>query len=108
MFAKQQKQIYLTQSEEFKMNYEKMTTRELLEESLKQLKIIQLDNLRREPNHPRNKFNYTVIVPDHPLGYHEHYTMDFEVAKKSAIEWASDYGKASVEDRNLETVFAVR
>ena len=108
MFVTQQKQIYLTQSEEFKMNYEKMTTRELLEESLKQLKIIQLDNLRREPNHPRNKFNYTVIVPDHPLGYHEHYTMDFEVAKKSAIEWASDYGRASVEDRNLETVFAVR
>ena len=69
MFAKQQKQIYPTQSEEFKM-----TTIELLEESLKQLKIIQLDNLRREPNHPRNKFDYTVIVPDHPLGYHEHYT----------------------------------
>ena len=90
------------------MNYEKMTTRELLEESLKQLKIIQLDNLRREPDHPRNKFDYTVIVPDHPLGYHEHYTMDFEVAKKSAIEWATEYGKASVEDRNLETVFAVR
>ena len=108
MFAKQQKQIYPIQSEGFKMNYEKMTTRELLEESLKQLKIIQLDNLRREPNHPRNKFNYTVIVPDHPLGYHEHYTNDLKVAKKSAIEWASDYGRASVEDRNLETVFAVR
>ena len=91
MYAKQQKQIYLTQSEEFKM-----TTIELLEESLKQLKIIQLDNLRREPNHPRNKFDYTVIVPDHPLGYHEHYTMDLEVAKKSAIEWARDYGRASV------------
>ena len=59
-----------------------MTTRELLEESLKQLKIIQLDNLRREPNHPRNKFDYTVIVPDHPLGYHEHYTNDLKVAKK--------------------------
>ena len=29
-----------------------MTTIELLEESLKQLKIIQLDNLRREPNTP--------------------------------------------------------
>ena len=54
-----------------------MTTIELLEESLKQLKIIQLDNLRREPDHPRNKFDYTVIVPDHPLGYHEHYTNDF-------------------------------
>ena len=53
-----------------------MTTIELLEESLKQLKIIQLDNLRREPDHPRNKFDYTVIVPDHPLGYHEHYTND--------------------------------
>ena len=90
------------------MNYEKMTTRELLEESLKQLKIIQLDNLRREPDHPRNKFNYTVIVPDHPLGYHEHYTNDLKVAKKSAIEWARDYGRASVEDRNLETVFTVR
>ena len=36
------------------------------------------------------------------------YTNDLQVAKKSAIEWASDYGKASVEDRNLETVFAVR
>ena len=87
---------------------EKMTTRELLEESLKKLKIIQLDNLKREPNHPRNKFDYTVIVPDHPLGYHEHYTNDLKVAKKSAIEWATDYGRASVEDRNLETVFAVR
>ena len=53
----------------------KMTTIELLEESLKQLKIIQLDNLRREPNHPRNKFDYTVIVPDHPLGYHEHLSL---------------------------------
>ena len=84
-----------------------MTPIELLEESLKQLKIIQLDNLRREPNHPRNKFDYTVIVPDHPLGYHEHYTNDLQVAKKSAIEWATDYGRASVEDRNLDTVFAV-
>ena len=62
-----------------------MTTIELLEESLKQLKIIQLDNLKREPNHPRNKFDYTVIVPDHPLGYHEHYTNDLKVAKESAL-----------------------
>ena len=90
------------------LNHKLMTTIELLEESLKQLKIIQLDNLRREPDHPRNKFDYTVIVPDHPLGYHEHYTNDLQVAKKSAIEWATDYGKASVEDRNLDTVFAVR
>ena len=86
----------------------KMSTIELLEESLKQLKIIQLENLKREPNHPRNKFDYTVVVPDTDLGYHEHYTMDLEVAKKSAIEWARDYGRASVEDRNLKTVFAVR
>ena len=108
MYAKLKKHTYPTQLEEFKMNYEKMTTSELLEESLKQLKIIQLDNLRREPNHPRNKFDYTVVVPDTDLGYHEHYTMDLEVAKKSAIEWATEYGRASVEDRNLETVFAVR
>ena len=85
-----------------------MTTIELLEESLKQLKIIQLDNYRREPNHPRNKFDYTVIVPDHTLGYNEYYTKDLKVAKKSAIEWATEYVKSSVEDRNLETVFAVR
>ena len=90
------------------MTYEKMTTRELLEESLKQLKIIQLDNLRREPNHPRNKFDYSVIFHDHTIGYHDHYTNDLKVAKKSAIEWATEYGRASVEDRNLETVFAVR
>ena len=55
-----------------------------------------------------NKFDFTVIVPDHPLGYHEHYTMDLEVAKKSAIEWAIDYGKAYVEDHNLKTVFTVK
>ena len=65
-------------------------------------------NFKREPNHPRNKFDYAVVVPNHPLGYHEHYCMDLEVAKKSAIEWATDYGRASVEDRNLDTVFAVR
>jgi len=89
-------------------SYEKITTRELLEESLKQLKIIQSENLKREPNHPRNKFDYTIIVPDHPLGYQEHYTNDLQVAKKSAIEWAADYGVAYVEDRNLDTVFGVR
>ena len=89
-------------------SYEKITTRELLEESLKQLKIIQSENLKREPNHPRNKFDYTIIVPDHPLGYQEHYTNDLQVAKKSAIEWATDYGTAFVEDRNLDTVFGVR
>ena len=89
-------------------SYEKMTTRELLEESLKQLKIIQSENLKREPNHPRNKFDYTIIVPNHPLGYQEHYTNDLQVAKKSAIEWAADYGVAYVEDRNLDTVFGVR
>ena len=89
-------------------SYEKMTTRELLEESLKQLKIIQRENLKREPNHPRNKFDYTIIVPDHPLGYQEHYTNDLQVAKKSAIEWATDYGTAFVEDRNLDRVFGVR
>ena len=89
-------------------SYEKMTTKELLEESLKQLKIIQSENLKREPNHPRNKFDYTIIVPDHPLGYQEHYTNDLQVAKKSAIEWAADYGVAYVEDRNLDTVFGVR
>ena len=89
-------------------SYEKMTTRELLEESLKQLKIIQSENLKREPNHPRNKFDYTIIVPDHPLGYQEHYTNDLQVAKKSAIKWAEDYGVAYVEDRNLDTVFGVR
>ena len=33
-----------------------MTTIELLEESLKQLKIIQLDNLRREPDHCKGNF----------------------------------------------------
>tara|TARA_Y100000592_G_scaffold55315_1_gene87023 strand:+ start:116 stop:391 length:276 start_codon:yes stop_codon:yes gene_type:complete len=89
-------------------SYEKITTRELLEESLKQLKIIQSENLKREPNHPRNKFDYTIIVPNHPLGYQEHYTNDLQVAKKSAIEWAADYGVAYVEDRNLDTVFGVR
>ena len=85
-----------------------MTQIEQLENALEQLKRYGQEQLRLEPNHPRNKFDYTVIVPDHPLGYHEHYTNDLQVAKKSALEWATDYGRASVEDRNLDTVFAVR
>ena len=64
--------------------YDDLSTRELLEKSLEQLKIIQRDNLKREPNHPRNQFKYTIIVPDHPLGYHEHYTDDLDNAKKVA------------------------
>ena len=88
--------------------YDDLSTRELLEKSLEQLKIIQRDNLKREPNHPRNIFKYTIIVPDHPLGYHEHYTDDLDNAKKSCIEWATDYGKASVEDQNLDTIYSVR
>ena len=88
--------------------YDDLSTRELLEKSLEQLKIIQRDNLEREPNHPRNQFKYTIIVPDHPLGYHEHYTDDLDNAKKSCIEWATDYGKASVEDQNLNTIYSVR
>ena len=68
---------------------------ELAEGALLQLKKFGQEQLMLEPNHPRNKFDYTVIVPDHPLGYHEHYTNDLQVAKKSAIEWATEYGKAS-------------
>ena len=90
-----------------------LTTKEYKEyqaliKSLDILRETQLENLKREPNHPRNKFDYTIIVPDHPLGYQEHYTNDLQVAKKSAIEWAADYGVAYVEDRNLDTVFGVR
>ena len=87
-----------------------LTTKEYqaLTESLDILRETQLENLRREYNHPRNKFSYTVVVPNHPLGYHEHYTMDLQVAKDSALEWAADYGQAYVEDRNLKTVFSVR
>ena len=88
--------------------YDDLSTRELLEKSLEQLKITQRDYLKREPNHPRNQFKYTIIVPDHPLGYHEHYTDDLDNAKKSCIEWATDYGKASVEDQNLNTIYSVR
>ena len=87
-----------------------LTTKEYqaLTESLDILRETQLENLRREYNHPRNQFPYTVVVPNHPLGYHEHYTMDLQVAKDSALEWAADYGVAYVEDRNLKTVFSVR
>ena len=87
--------------------YDDLSTRELLEKSLEQLKIIQRENLKREPNHPRNKFDYAVVVPNHPLGYHEHYCMDLEVAKQSAREWSKEYGRVQVEDKNLNTVYAI-
>ncbi len=74
---------------------------------LEYLKACQRENFKREPNHPRNKFDYAVVVPNHPLGYHEHYCMDLEVAKQSAREWSKDYGRVQVEDKNLNTVYAI-
>ena len=53
------------------------------------------------------KFAYTVRVPDFTLGHHEHYTNDRETAIKSADEWASDYGSASVLDVNLNQIYHI-
>ena len=78
-----------------------------LEQTLEELKAAQRKNYKREPNHPRNIFKYAIVVPNHPLGIHEHYTDCFENAKKSCIEWATDYGRAYVEDSTLKTVYSV-
>ena len=78
-----------------------------LEAKLEYLKACQRENFKREPNHPRNKFDYAVVVPNHPLGYHEHYCMDLEVAKQSVREWSKEYGRVQVEDKNLNTVYAI-
>tara|TARA_B100001113_G_scaffold217797_1_gene178665 strand:- start:663 stop:923 length:261 start_codon:yes stop_codon:yes gene_type:complete len=86
-----------------------MTTIEILQEQLKQLKIIAQEQLKNEPQHPRHKFAYTIVVNDHPLGYHEHYTNDLKTAKKSCLEWAQDYGSAVVENsKTFETIWSVR
>ena len=84
-----------------------MTFKSDLEAKLEYLKACQRENFKREPNHPRNKFDYAVVVPNHPLGYHEHYCMDLEVAKQSAREWSKEYGRVQVEDKNLNTVYAI-
>ena len=86
-----------------------METIEILEKQLEQLKTIAQEQLKSEPNHPRHKFAYTIVVNNHPLGYHEHYTQDLETAKKSCLEWATEYGAASVEDsRTFKTIWSVR
>ena len=64
-----------------------------LEAKLEYLKACQRENFKREPNHP--------------LGYHEHYCMDLEVAKQSAREWSKEYGRVQVEDKNLNTIYAI-
>tara|TARA_B100001057_G_C22688451_1_gene886741 strand:- start:318 stop:578 length:261 start_codon:yes stop_codon:yes gene_type:complete len=86
-----------------------MKTIEILEKQLEQLKIVAQEQLKSEPNHPRNKFAYTIVVNNHPLGYHEHYTQDFKKAKKSCLEWAKEYGAASVENsKTFKTLWSVR
>jgi len=86
-----------------------MTTIEILEKQLEQLKIIATEQLKNDPQHPRNKFAYTIVVNNHPLGYHEHYTQDLQTAKKSCLEWTEDYGAASVEEsKTFKTVWSVR
>ncbi|BCU97436.1 MAG: hypothetical protein CM15mV17_0030 [Caudoviricetes sp.] len=56
-----------------------------LEQTLEELKAAQRKNYKREPNHPRNIFKYAIVVPNHPLGIHEHYTDCFENAKKVVL-----------------------
>ena len=83
-----------------------MTTIELLEESLKQLKIIQLDNLRREPNHPRNKFKYTIGCADAP---DDLYTNSLKKAKLLCLEMCEKYNRMSVveDSKTWKTVYSV-
>ena len=83
-----------------------MTTIELLEESLKQLNNIKLDNLRREPNHPRNHFKYTIGCADAP---DDLYTNSLEKAKSLCLEMCDKYNRMSVveDSKTWKTVFSV-
>ena len=83
-----------------------MTQIEQLENALEQLKRYGQEQLRLEPNHPRNKFKYTIGCADAP---DDLYTNSLKKAKSLCLEMSEKYNRMSVveDSKTFKTVFSV-
>ena len=79
---------------------------ELAEGALVQLKKCGQEQLTLEPNHPRNKFKYTIGCADAP---DDLYTNSLKKAKSLCLEMCDKYNRMSVveDSKTFKTVFSV-
>jgi len=86
-----------------------MTNKEIiakLESDLEQLREWGRECLKNDPNHPRNKFKYTIGCADAP---DDLYTNSLKKAKSLCLEMCEKYNRMSVveDSKTWKTVFSV-
>ena len=86
-----------------------MTNKEIiakLESDLEQLREWGRECLKNDPNHPRNKFKYTIGCADAP---DDLYTNSLKKAKLLCLEMCEKYNRMSVveDSKTWKTVFSV-
>ena len=86
-----------------------MTNKEIiakLESDLEQLREWGQECLKNDPNHPRNKFKYTIGCADAP---DDLYTNSLKKAKSLCLEMCDKYNRMSVveDSKTWKTVFSV-
>ena len=86
-----------------------MTNKEIiakLESDLEQLREWGRECLKNDPNHPRNKFKYTIGCADAP---DDLYTNSLKKAKSLCFEMCEKYNRMSVveDSKTWKTVFSV-
>lgn len=83
-----------------------MTEKEYLEQSLRLLKIIGQEKLKRLPDDPRNKFKYTVSGS---LCDTEFYTNSLKKAREKMLQMCEEFrGLITVQDsKTFETILSV-
>ena len=86
-----------------------MTNKEIiakLESDLEQLREWGRECLKNDPNHPRNKFKYTIGCADAP---DDLYTNSLKKAKSLCLEMCEKYNRMSVveDSKTWKTVYSV-
>ena len=86
-----------------------MTNKEIiakLESDLEQLREWGRECLKNDPNHPRNKFKYTIGCADAP---DDLYTNSLKKAKLLCLEMCEKYNRMSVveDSETWKTVYSV-
>ena len=82
-----------------------MTEKEYLEQSLRLLKILGQEKLKRLPDDPRNKFKYTVGGSSFET---EYYTNSITKAKEKMLQMCEKFrGLVTVQDsKTFETILS--
>ena len=83
-----------------------MNEKEYLEQSLKLLQILGQEKIKRLPDHPRNKFKYTVGGSRCNT---EFYTNSIKKAKEKMLQMCEEFrGLVTVENsKTFETILSV-